>query len=270
VSEVPWPPDRDPLRKLAIIGLVVIALACTGYGVFAWRTSRAPPPPPAPSATQDPYAGTPAQSYAAGTAGITMPDATALGPFSAVDVTDALILVRAALVAGRLDPRMVVQRDPADFLALLAEAERTRVREQFAAGTFAAYATQVAPGYRLAAAEPRVAGRMTYRLATGIMASAVEVVTNFVWVYAFAAPGLPIVVVHDEVTWRVFDVEKVFPDQRGLWLIDSNAYMSNVDCSLAVKAFLAPAQAPVVHPSGERDPDTLYDPARSLDVAKTC
>ena len=268
MTEDPWPPDRDPLRKLAIVGVVVVALVCTGFGVYAWRTRPAPPEAPRPTEAADPYASTPARDYPTGAAGIVLPEARATGPFSAVEVGDVLILVRAALIAGRLDSRMVVQGDPVDFLALLAPGERTRVQTEFTEGRFGAYATQIAPGHRLASAEPRVSGSVTYRLATGTLVPAIDVVTNFVWVYGFDTQR--VVVVHDEVTWRVHETERVFPDQRGLWLVNSHAYMSNVDCTLAARALLAPAAAPVVHPSGDPDPDTLYDPNRSLDVGQTC
>jgi hypothetical protein len=271
VDETPWPPDRDPLRKLVLVGLVVVVLACGGYGVVAWRANSAADRPGATATSGppvDPYSGTPAEHYPHGIAGIALPEARALGTFTAVDVGDALILVRAALVAGRIDERMVVQRDPTDFVALLAETERARVRQQFASGAFASYATQVAPGHPLAGTEPRVKGRIEFRLATGTVVPAIEVMTNFVWVYAFA--NQVVVVVHDEVTWRVYDYDSVFADQRGLWLVDSDVYLSNMDCALIARALLAPAPAPTRHGDNPQDPAALYDPDRSLDVASTC
>lgn len=231
-------------------------------GVFATSTTD--------PASAGPYAGTPAAAFAEGADGITLPAAAGrVGYFDAGEVARALERVRAALIAARLDPRMVVQRDPTAFIALLEPSHRAWVRQAFADSTFGAFASQVAPGYQLSTAPPRVKGRVTYK-AFGEQTT-LEITTNFVWVYAFDRPGVPaasnIVIVHDEVAWRIHSNQTT----EGLLMFPNDGYLSNMDCALAARSLLAPAVPTAVAPDpATEDPAAVYDPDRSLSIVDGC
>src|SRR5262249_8956691 len=105
-----------------------------------------------------------------------------------------------------------------------------------------------------------------------------EVITNYIFVYAFDVPNRGVgsrqAGVHMEVTWWVYDPNRVVPDDQRLWIHASDGYTFNMDCDEALKGLLAPPRKhvldPGVQPSVNEDPDSAYDPNRSLDVQSTC
>jgi hypothetical protein len=72
----------------------------------------------------DPFAGSPADTYADGTAGITVPAAVAHGPYSAAVVQAAYTDVRKLLTAANLDPATLKGGSPTAFADLLTTQER--------------------------------------------------------------------------------------------------------------------------------------------------
>jgi hypothetical protein len=74
-----------------------------------------------------------------------MPTPQPVPGFSAAEVGEALGQVRAALVAGRLDRRMLVDHDPNRLLPLLAPNQREHIRAWFADDGAENIATRVAP-----------------------------------------------------------------------------------------------------------------------------
>jgi hypothetical protein len=228
------------------------------------------------SGSGGPFAGTPAAAYPAGVAGITLPKAVKTGVFSAADVSKALTSVQKALIAARLDKQMVVNRNIDPFLKLMAPDARADLRKDFSSETFATYATQIATGSKLAPQTPRVKGRITYRAtkaSDGIRV--IEVITNFVWIYPFVAPsqapGDDIVVMHDEVTWQVPDVNDVASTGRGLWIDHAQSYGSNIDCTQINKGYLAPGTTQTGSgPGPTEDPNTMYDPEHTIDIKNSC
>ncbi|GAA1684533.1 hypothetical protein GCM10009765_37400 [Fodinicola feengrottensis] len=193
-----------------------------------------------------PYDGTPAASFAVGAAGIAMPAPRAVKNWSVDQVSRAQQNVKAALVAGHLDPRMVVDRQVNGFLALFAEADQGDVRDTFLTGPLTGAAIRTAPGTTLAAEQPRVSGATTVDASVDDSGLAVlEIDTNYVWVYPFTGeskkPGDRLVVVHDQLRWWVYHRADVKPTSAGLWLNHSAASVTNIDCAYAGKQFIAPA-----------------------------
>jgi len=123
---------KKDTRFLASLALVAVVLV--GGGVFAWlrfappsrhhpralaatkpavtTTAQAAPTVSLPGVTSpldvnrppvDPFSGTPADHWADGAAGITIPAARAHGPYTAEQVRSAYETTRAMLVAGNLD-----------------------------------------------------------------------------------------------------------------------------------------------------------------------
>jgi hypothetical protein len=228
----------------------------------------------ASSGSNGPFGGTPAAAYPAGVAGITLPKAVKTGVFSATDVSKALTSVQKALIAARLDKQMLVNRNLDPFLKLMALDARADLRKDFTSDTFATYATQIATGSKLAPQTPRVKGRITYRAtkaSDGVRV--IEVITNFVWVYPFVAPGQApgddIVVMHDEVTWQFPDVNDVSSTGRGLWIDHAQSYGSNIDCAQFNKGYLAPGTTQTASGPTE-DPNAIYNPEHTIDIKNSC
>ncbi|MCW3844270.1 hypothetical protein ONA70_29695 [Micromonospora yasonensis] len=274
------------LLLLTFFGLVGTA----GYRAFqrwgepsaAYPTISAPPgeqavtsasPPPAAG----PFDGTPAAAFPEGAAGIALPAAKRTGPFTEKQVAAALAKVRKALVTARLDRSFMTAKDPERLIRQLAPDDRANIRADFISGAFANYATRLGPEARLTKHQPRVKGRVTYRATRdkdGIRV--LEVITNFVWVYAFQTtspnPDDGVVLVHDTVVWQVPHQNDVRANSNGLWLWEADAYVVNVDCAALDKGVLElEAGMPALSgPVDTEDPDAAYDPDHTLDVADPC
>lgn len=126
------PPSADALpsaglwsrwRRWAVPGLagglvlVLGVLSLVGLRAVGVWGSGADPVPGATGAVgtptmPSPFAGTPAEGFAEGAAGIVLPPAEPVGDFTADAVAEALTQVRQALVAARLAPGMLVDHDP--------------------------------------------------------------------------------------------------------------------------------------------------------------
>ncbi|MFE9956825.1 hypothetical protein [Micromonospora sp. NPDC005299] len=228
----------------------------------------------APPRASSPFDGTPAAGFPQGQAGIALPTAKRTGPFTEKQVAAALAKVRTVLVTARLDRRFMTTDDPEPLIRQFARDARADLRKSFASDTFAAYATRLAPGARLTADQPRVKGRISYRAtkdADGVRILAVT--TNFVWSYAFqtssTATGDGLVVVHDTVVWSMPHPDDVKRGSNGLWIEDANSYAANVDCAAFDKGLLGLGTRGFGGPDGP-DPDTVFDPAATLDLPDTC
>ena len=251
-------------------------------GVSATTSASAPP--------TDPFEQTPAATYAQGEAGIVMPPATTLSGWTEAQVAEALAQIRQALIARYLDRKVIVEHDPTVLLAQLAPSLRDEERRRFAEPAVTRSAVLISPGVRLAGEPPRVSGRSTVRTArhdNGL--TALEVITNYVVVYAFDVPdrgvGSRLALIHQEITWAVYPPKKVAKPDRGLWIMSAPAYVFNIDCSEAERGLLAPSRpdrTATDQPSPEPDtdpepgadpdydPDQYYDPDRALDIGDTC
>jgi hypothetical protein len=269
----PAPPKR---RKGLVIGLVagglVLVLCLGGLGFVGFRLLAGDAGQT--GASGGPFDGTPAAGFADGTEGIQMPEAEAVGDFTAQEVADTLALVEEALVAARLDPTMLVDRDPGPFLELLAPDDRPFLQEEFDTANFGYFASQIADGAELAPDPPRVDGEVTYQATTdedGIRV--IEVVTSFVWAYAFVVPQGQdlngVVVVRDELVWQVPHVEDVREESLGLWLWEGESYAWGIDCGPFEQSLLAP-QTESRFGFGGPDDEQVFDPEGSLEFEDTC
>ncbi|MBO4207906.1 hypothetical protein [Micromonospora echinofusca] len=282
-----WLANRD--RKVVAtvtIGLSVVLLATAG-----WMVSRVNALPravePEPTTTVVPtsavgssgrkvdyFAGSPAAAYLPGAAGITAQPARAEGPFTVVQVRDALATVRQALTEGRLD-RSMASGDVEPFVALLAPAARSEIRADFTSDVFLNYATRIATSADQARDAPRAQGRITYRATRDTAGVRVlEITTNVTWVYAFdviePADGAGLVAVRDEVVWHVPHPADVPASSRGLWLVSARAVPINVDCAEWKRGFLDVAHPLDLHlPDQMAQADAVYDRTQPLPTA-TC
>ncbi|QSB13479.1 hypothetical protein JQS43_18005 [Natronosporangium hydrolyticum] len=295
-----WPPPAAPTpprrRTGLIIGLVaggLTALLCLGgLGLLVVAavldddsetvTAQSPEPQDPTGPTEeptdpdaDPFANSPAANFAVGDAGIELPAPRSVGDFSEEAVEQTLDLVQEALIAARIDPRMVEQRDPGGLIQLMSEDNRDLLEDDFAGGNFGYFATQIADGAVLAEPDPRVEGEVTFDATTdddGIRV--IEVVTAFVWAYAFEIPNDDpeldgIVVIRDEVVWQVPHDDDVRDSSAGLWLWSGEAYAWGIDCDAFDQSLIGPQTEQHFGVGGPGD-DEIYDPEGSLEFADTC
>ncbi|MEV6850616.1 hypothetical protein [Actinoplanes sp. NPDC051411] len=226
------------------------------------------------AAPTDAFAGSPAALYPKGAAGISMPAAARTGVFSAAQVGADLKKVRAAMIAGRLDPQMLTGHKPDKYLALLAPNARPEIKTWFAGKDRSTVATWIDPSVHLDPSEqPRVSGRTTYRTVKIGDIAYLRITTNYIWVYAFEGPQHPLAAEHDQIDWDFPDTHNLRAGDRGMWIRNVDAYSALVDCSAAGRGLLAPTRtdsAPAVAPSNTEDPDNYLRADHSLDIGDDC
>jgi hypothetical protein len=292
----PKPPRRpragsSPLRSALLVaavavGAVVLASVVPGLRSFlpksssaaAYPTESVPPgvtvTTSVSAAAADPFAGTPAAHYPKGAAGITLPVATKVTGLTAAEVGADLRRVRAAMIAGRLDPRMLVGHQPDRFLALLAPANSRNIRAWFKDAAADSVATRIDPAVRLDPAQPpRVSGRVTYRSLPVDSRATLRVTTNFVWVYAFDGPRHPLAVEHDEIDWDFPDTHHLRAADQGMSISSAKSYAALIDCAAGRKGLFAPTRlgdqaAPA--PSGTENDNDYLRADHSLDINDDC
>lgn len=266
---------RRWLTRFLIGGLAVVV---AGLVVLAFRVTGAPDRAPEATGTPEPiavspFAGTPAEDFAEGAAGIVLPPAEPVGDFTAEQVADALEQVRRALIAARLDHTMLIDHDPEPFIALLAHDQEANIRAAFDAARSGAFATQVASDSALVTAAPRVAGEISYRAATTVRdIRIIEVVTRFAWVYGFEVPddglGVSLVVIEDELVWIVPHPDDVLESSRGLSLPDATLHAWGIDCDAYDDGLLRPGLGETADLSEALA--AAFDPRRPLAAAESC
>jgi hypothetical protein len=276
-----------PQRASVIVVIVVVVVAALwlSRSLSSWSGSaagRAYPTASHPSgvfatssATADPagpFAHTPAARWAEGEAGITLPPAAAVTDFTAEEVAAHLAAVKAALVAGRLDHKMLVDHDPSAFLDLLAPEARIDIGQRYRSRDMLGLVTSIDPDAHLDSHPPRVSGRATFLSTMDDQHRTVlEIVTNYVWAYAFDTGHISLI--HDEVHWRFYQDRDVSASGRGLWVFTYNGYWFNIDCDASHRGLLAPPRA---HSGGgatspdPENPDNYYDPNHTLEIGRDC
>jgi hypothetical protein len=278
------PTAPPPQRKTGVVvgfvaGGVVLVLCLVGLGIVGLRTlSESEEDPDRPlEQSGDPYASTPAAGFAEGVDGIRLPEAQAAGDFTADQVADTLERVEEALIATRLDSAMLLDHDPEPFIALMSEDNQPGLREDFETGAFGYFASQLADGAALAVATPRVDGEITFEATTDEGGyRVIEVVTSFVWAYAFEVasddPDLHgIVVVRDELVWQVAHADDVADSSEGLWLWDGEAYAWGIECDAFDQGLLSPQTELQFDFYGDSaDEEDVFDPQGSLNLGNTC
>jgi hypothetical protein len=285
-SAEPEPASRRRSRRTfaiiaAALALVLVAAGLLGARVLGvWGPDSEPlaEPTPTPSPTQSaapsPFDGTPAENFAEGADGIVLPEAEAVGDFTADQVAEALEQVRDALIAARLDRSMLIDHDPEPFLAVLADDLQPALSEVIDSADFAAFASQVDEDAVLASLSPRVAGSISYRTTTAGAqeTEVIEMNTRFTWVYPFEATdpeaGGDLVVVRDELVWRMQFGEPWLETSRGLWLVGETSRAWGADCETLAEGMLLPDRESAT--SLAERADEIFDPEQPLETVETC
>lgn len=212
-SRAAQPGDAGALRATAWTAAIVVL---AGAGVLAYQhfankhgglaaaISGAPglsPVQQSDGPPADPFAGTPADHWANGAAGIVMPVAKPVGPFSAAQVAAEYVTTRKLLIAAGLDRQTLLGGAPTAFADLLAPRERA----QFLAGlntrgtskigqalSTRTWVTSFAPGSAdLIGSVFKVHGSMSAQAVheSGTIALAINV--NYIFAYPIEPPGQP-------------------------------------------------------------------------------
>jgi hypothetical protein len=273
-------------KNLFLTGLVILLLMSAG--MLALRSlavsiknggddveSSTPAAPPKTQANADPFAGTPAAQYPVGAAGVVVPPAKQVGPWTPVQVQDVLTRTKQTLVAGRLESQILEQGDPAGYLKTISESARGTVTTSLQSGEALGYVTRLASEYQLAG-EPRVKGTMTVTLGPK---KELVVGADYVWIYpldgptgdgAPSGPGSKLVVVHTIEAYQWFAAKSVAAKDTGLRPGAGKLYTVNMDCDLAKSGKLGLQRAAPGNPQNVPE-DKAYDPAtRPEDLPETC
>jgi hypothetical protein len=149
----------------------------------------------------DPFTGSPADGYADGAAGITIPAAGAHGPYSAAQVQAAYTEVRKLLIASNLDPTTLRGGSPAAFASLLtaqqrtvftSDLDKTGLNSDGRLRSTRAWVASFAPGTAsLIGPVIKVHGTMSAGIAQDGGREVLRVHLDYVFVYPVEPPGLP-------------------------------------------------------------------------------
>jgi hypothetical protein len=149
----------------------------------------------------DPFAGSSADGWADGTAGIVIPAARAHGPYTAAEVRSAYDTTRKLLIAENLDPATLRGGAPTAFADLLTSQQRT----QFLAGLHTTaldkngaeentrtWVTSFAPGSaRFLTTVIKVHGTMSAGTATDSGTAVLRITFDYLFAYAVEPPSVP-------------------------------------------------------------------------------
>jgi hypothetical protein len=252
-------------RRRRALALALVAVI--GAGLYLTRAQWLPL-----VGTSSPYSSTPAENFAAGSAGIVLPPITPVPGMTNEQVNAALVQVKHALEASHLDPKMLNERDPSPLLDLLAPDSANVIASRLGSGDYGTTLIRLAPGAILAET-PRVDGTMTYSRVDWRGTPALQVVTNYVWAYAFRQPQ-GVVVVHSETSWMFPLSNDLRPTSQGMYLGKTTGYWHGMDCAAAARGFTAPAPSvdKAANPDySDKDPlDAYFDPTRSVRVDSGC
>ena len=173
--------------------------AAAGARATASPTAKAAashPATPRAFPVTDPFAGSPAEHFADGAAGIVPPAPHAVGRYPAAQVARAYAAVRAMLIAAHLNRRTLLGGTPAAFARLLTSQQRhffDRHLDNHSGSSTRYWVTSFAPGSaQLAGSVVKVHGSM--KAVTAVDAGnrpVLRVKADYLFVYPVQRPGAP-------------------------------------------------------------------------------
>lgn len=272
-------------KRVTITAVALVVLAAAGFAIHRWGrpSSAANPGGPvlavatttAPSDLPDygrversrPFDKTPAQNWAEGIAGLTVPPATKVGSFSAQQVGQAQDQVKQAVTVAQFD---TTPDTPAKYAALFAADAKADIQADAKS-----YLTIPADGYPLLPVRPRMRGKLT--VAPGKEGELVLHVA-YVVAYAFDPGDHAITGPGDLEPFVRVDADYVLrsgPEwnsaSRGLWVDHIESYITSAACDSTKTGRLKPAFAEpdFVGPSLTLDPGE-FDPAKPIPTKSNC
>ncbi|MEV6900400.1 hypothetical protein [Amycolatopsis sp. NPDC051372] len=284
---------RGKWRKwLVTAAVVVVAVVGAGFGLYLWGKSTAEQstdadvgaPASAVVATTEaaptelpedgyvdltrPFEDTPAQNWAEGIAGLTIPAATKVGSFSAKQVGQAEDQVKQAITVAGLDPDTLDRHNPAKYVALIAPAERPDIQADPQG-----YLIYLADGYHLLPVSPRMTGAMTVKPGrTGELL----IHTSYVVAYAFDpgdrqvdGPADQVPFVRVDADYAVRSGSQWQASSRGLTVDKTSSYYDSVACTNDEK--LTPAFSDRDYAATSVSPEPgRFDPSKPMPTLDNC
>ncbi|WP_250284430.1 hypothetical protein [Frankia sp. CiP1_Cm_nod2] len=233
-------------RILLAVTVVLVAAFCVGvlFGLPLLHRIRDDRNAASPTAA-DPFAGTPAASFAAGADGLVLPAAADTGSFTAAEVETALQQAKKLLVAAYLDPR-VFGGDLGPVYATMNNGLRQSIQETAADPSkndeILFPAARFAPGVTLAAPDARAKGSITY--APGEKPGTLVVTANHVYVYPLRRDSFrALLTVHRDLDITFYRPGTAPAGRDGISGIGGRgALYWDFDCEAMKKGLLAPGR----------------------------
>lgn len=281
-KDLPKRGRRGWKRALLTLGVVLVlaAGAVLVKVVLDRTTGEAPPAAGGRVDFSRPYAGTAAESWAEGLAGISAPAGQAVGGFTPAEVDAAFQQVRAAISAARLDPRALNQHDGTVLLKLLAPTSRSEFepaltsRDPAELGKFLTLIGE----HKLLPASPRMAGSLTAK--PSHRKGELLIQANYVTAYAFdgdqaklTSPADFVSFVRDEQNYVFRSGNQFAKGDIGLTYGEGSGYTSNMACDAAKIGILAPQYSDKSEPVDGKpsvEEADQYDPAKPLPTTGNC
>ena len=221
--------------------VITIALAAVGAAVFGLSRAgafgeAAPRQAPVPTTTtaqhhgvdvEHPFAGTPAEQWPDGEKGIVVPDQNP-------EYAAAYEAARKALVAGHLDPRVLVDHDVEPLVSMLAPSLRDSWRNNPNNGSVV---TRLKKGNELLPNGIKVDGRMW----PGRDQYGRPLVhTSYRFAYAFDPGYQKTIFDQYEIVALVRSDTDYQLTEDGVWTVASNGFVYSMACEASKQGFLAP------------------------------
>jgi len=245
-APVPPPaPTKKGAGKIFAILAVVLVVVIGGCVGLAWGgralLKKAEDVLAGPAT---PWEGTPIADYKPAAQAIELPTAKAVPGFTAAEVQAALENVKKAMIAGRVDEKMLYEHDVTTLRALFSEYGQDLLDDAFDNNFGTIVATRIASGHKLVEDGIRARGTVTFKASEIDGVTALTVHTEFVWVYAFTGtlitPGDHLVYIEDKIDWIFPAPDEVRDEYVGMELgEDSEFSVIGMDCDLADKDLIA-------------------------------
>jgi hypothetical protein len=204
--------DRHRTRSLLTLAVVLALVGGASYGLSRLGSrspsrdqipvTNGPVPRLGPAFTAaDPFAGTPAEHYQDGQAGIVPPAGHPVGGFSAVQVAAAYVVTERMLIAANLDPQTLQGGSPDAFARLLApelrsyfigQLDKIGVDKHGYGRSTRGWVASFAPGSTVFVGDIiKVHGSMVARTAIDSGRHVLRIHFDYIFVYPVQRPGQP-------------------------------------------------------------------------------
>jgi hypothetical protein len=212
----------------------------------------------------DPFAGTPAEHWADGAAGITIPAARAYGPYSAAQVRSAYETTRKLLIAASLDwptlrggtpkafEKLLVKPELKDFLAGL---HSTKVDKNGASDNTRGWITTFAPGStKFVTTVVKVHGTMKAKIATVSGSTVLRITVDYLFTYVVEPPG-------DPADWMRVVQQLTGTVDFGRWEGQSSSFAPWYDVSGSAAGARCDTSDGYIHPDYSTGPPSTVQPS---------
>jgi hypothetical protein len=238
-------------------------------------------PEAAPVDLAQPFASTPAALWKDGVDGFTVPEAAAVGSFSAKQVTDAYGQVKQAVSRARLDRATLEGHDTTALLSSFAPSEASRLKpllDKPDKVDASAHVTLIADGFHLLPTGPRLKGKLTAQPTA--RKGELTIHAEYVIAYAFDTPH------PNDLTSPSEIVAFLRGDQNYTMLVGSGWHKADLGlsfgasagsetfsmaCGAANAGYLAPLYSELTQKNSvEYDETKIYDLDKPLDLVDGC